>query len=154
MSIGTPLERESTIGDMGRNIGVRLRHARKLRGLSQAALAKASGVKQASISNLETGESLAFKGTTLVSIAQTLKVNPEWLATGKGHMDGSEPPLPAEAIKFARQWLKLAPEVRNSVAAMVTEMVKTSAAESPAVPDERVETAYDRPGVRKSTPNK
>jgi transcriptional regulator with XRE-family HTH domain len=136
------------MGDMGRNIGVRLRHARKLRGLSQEGLAKASGVKQASISQLETGESQSFKGTTLVSIAQTLKVNPEWLATGKGLMDGSEPPLPIEAVKFAREWLKLAPEVRNSVAAMVTEMVKSSSAESPAVPDERVAKAYGRPGAK------
>lgn len=147
MSIGTPLLLESTIGDMGRDIAVRLRHVRRLRGLSQQKLAEKSGVKQASISDLERGESKSFRGTTLVSIAQTLKVNPEWLASGKGLMDGSEPSLPPEALKFAREWMKLAPEVRTSVAAMVTEMVKSSAAESPAVSDEKVEEAYGRPGA-------
>jgi transcriptional regulator with XRE-family HTH domain len=142
---------KSTIGDMGRNIGIRLRHARKLRGLSQQKLAKASGVKQASISQLETGESLSFKGTTLVSIAQTLKVNPEWLATGKGHMDGSEPPLPPEAVAMAREWLKLGLEAQRDVLNLIRTMVKTSAAETPAVPDERVEAAYGTPGKAKRT---
>jgi len=136
----------STIGDMGRNIGVRLRHARKLRGLSQARLAKDSGVKQAAISQLETGESQSFKGTTLVSIAQTLKVSPEWLATGKGQMDGSEPPLPPEALTVAREWLKLGPEAQRDVLALIKTMVKTSAAEIPAVSDERVAAAYGTPG--------
>lgn len=141
-----------TIGDMGRNIGVRLRHARRLRGLSQESLAKKAGVTQAAISQLEKGESRSFKGTTLISVAQSLQVNPTWLAEGKGHMDGSEPPLPPEAMKFAREWLKLAPEVRESVAAMVTQMVRTSAADVPATPDERVEATYGRPGRKTKSP--
>lgn len=136
-------------GDMGRDVGVRLRHARKLRVLTQQELAKASGVKQATISDLETGESKSPVGTNLIRLAQTLNVSPEWLAHGKGSMDRADDPLPPEAVKFARTWLKLAPEVRASVANMVQEMVKTSSAETPAIQDEAVATAYGKPGRKK-----
>lgn len=134
---------------MARDIGVRLRHARKVRGLTQVELAKASGVKQASISDLERGESKSFRGTTLVSIAQTLKVRPDWLANGRGQMDGAEPPLPIEAERVARDWLRLAPEVRGRVADMIRTMVDTSSADRDNVPDEKVEAAYGRPGKRR-----
>lgn len=131
---------------MARDIGVRLRHARKTKGLTQVQLAKASGVKQATISEVETGESKSPVGTNLVRLALALQVSPEWLATGKGPMVSTDPPLSQEAQRVARDWLKLAPEVRKSVASMIREMVKESASEEPAVPDERVEEAYGRPG--------
>lgn len=134
---------------MARDIGVRLRHARKLKGLSQYDLAKASGVKQASISQLETGISRSFKGTTLVSFAQILEVSPDWLATGKGQMTAIDTPLPPEAVRHAREWMKLAPEVRTRVADMVREMNKASRADQEAVPDEKVEAAYGTPGRKK-----
>lgn len=139
----------------GRDVGMRLRHARKLRGLTQQALAKASGVKQASISEVETGESKAPSGTNLVSLAQSLKVSPDWLAFGKGQMEGSTTdPLPAEAERLARDWLKLSPEVRAKVAEMIREMVKTSAADTKATPDERVAAAYGKPGSSSKHPRK
>lgn len=135
---------------MARNdIGMRLRHARKLKGLSQYDLAKAAGVKQASISQLETGESKSFKGTTLVSFAQILDVSPDWLNTGKGQMTAIDSPLPPEALRHAREWMKLAPEVRSRVADMVREMVKTSSADQEHVSDEKVEAAYGQPGRKK-----
>jgi transcriptional regulator with XRE-family HTH domain len=140
---------DTTMGDMGRNIGVRLRHARRLRGLSQEKLAKQAGVTQAAISQLEKGESKSFKGSTLISLAHHLQVNPAWLAEGKGQMDGSEPPLPLEAVKFAREWLKLVPEARVKVAELVATMIETSAADTPAVEDERVAAAYGKPGRSK-----
>lgn len=132
--------------NMASDIGVRLKHARTLRGLSQGALAKAAGVKQASISDLETGKSKAYKGTTLISVAQKLKVSPTWLETGKGSMDQLDAPLSPEALVLARDWMKLAPEVRASVHDMIRQMIKTSAAEQKAVPDEDVAAAYGRPG--------
>lgn len=133
---------------MARDVGMRLRHARKLRGLTQVELAKASGVKQATISELETGESRSPWGTNLVALAIALKVGTEWLANGKGPMDGKADPLPQDAEKVARDWMKLAPEVRKSVATMIREMVKTSEADKPHVPDERVEETYGRPGSK------
>jgi transcriptional regulator with XRE-family HTH domain len=127
---------------------MRLRHARGLKGLSQQQLAKSAGVKQAAISQLETGESQSFRGTTLVAIAQILDVSPQWLATGKGHMHSIDNPLPLEAIRHAREWMKLAPEVRTRVADMVVEMVKASAADRAAVADKKVEDAYGLPGQK------
>jgi transcriptional regulator with XRE-family HTH domain len=114
--------------------------------MTQQELAKASGVKQSTISDLETGESKSPVGTNLVALAQSLQVNPDWLATGKGEMQQSDAPLPPKAILLARDWLKLAPEVQESVHDMIRKMVESSAAERKAVPDERVEEAYGRPG--------
>lgn len=146
-----PLNRPSDIGspdnpDMARDVGVRLRHARKLRGMTQQELAKSSGVTQASISEVETGESKSPVGTNLIKLAQSLRVSAEWLASGKGQMDQAEMPLPPEALSVARDWMRLAPEVRSSVRDMIRKMVETSDAERKAVPDERVEKAYGRPG--------
>lgn len=138
---------------MARDVGVRLRHARKLRGFTQQELAKNSGVKQATISELETGESKSPVGTNLVSLAQSLRVSAEWLASGRGSMDGTEPALPPEAVKFAREWLKLTPEVRVRVADMVKEMVKVSAADQPAAEDGKVAAAYGHPGRQRSKQN-
>ena len=130
---------------MAIGIGKRLKEARKLRGLTQQQLATKAGVKQASISDLERGESKSFRGTTLVSIAQTLKVRPDWLETGKGRMDGLDQPLPVEAERVARNWLKLAPEARVKIADLIATMVETSGADKEAVPDSRVEAAYGMP---------
>lgn len=132
---------------------MRLRHARKLRGLNQVDLAKKSGMAQATISELETGESRSPWGTNLARLAQALKVNPDWLATGKGDMEAQDDPLPPAAAKVARNWLRLAPEARKKIAELIEEMVKTSAADRDPVPDSRVEQAYGKPGnkpVRKS----
>lgn len=131
---------------MSKDVGLRLRHVRELRGLTQVQLAKKSGVSQAAISELETGENRSPWGTNLVKLAQSLLVSPEWLANGKGQMEGHSSPLPPEAERVARDWLRLAPEVRKSVANMIREMIKTSEAERPHAPDERVAEAYGKPG--------
>ena len=63
----------------------RLRHARKLRKLSQAALAKASGLSQGAISSYENRTRQATTG--IIQLAQALNVNPVWLDTGAGPME-------------------------------------------------------------------
>jgi transcriptional regulator with XRE-family HTH domain len=70
------------------SIGSRIREARKLRAMSQKELATKIGIKQPSLSELETGES---QGTTyLARIASALGVNPLWLETGKGSRDAGQ----------------------------------------------------------------
>jgi transcriptional regulator with XRE-family HTH domain len=151
---GTPVRTAGIIHPMARHdIGMRLRHARKLRGLTQQELAKRSSVKQASISDLERGESKSFRGTTLVSLAQTLQVNPDWLSQGKGQMDRFDDPLPPEAIRVARNWMRLAPEVRAKLADMMDTMARTAEAFGQEVPDEKVEAAYGRPPTKKRSSN-
>jgi transcriptional regulator with XRE-family HTH domain len=86
--IGTPIlkvNRNSnlvSVNNIGMSIGQRIRAARKNAKLTQAELAAKVGMKQGSLSELETGEST---GTTLVaSIAAALGVSALWLETGKG----------------------------------------------------------------------
>jgi transcriptional regulator with XRE-family HTH domain len=158
---GTPVSESSTFyrpsgtgtldnGNMGKDVGMRLRYVRKeLRGWTQQELAKASGVKQTTISDLETGESRSPVGTNLVSLAQSLQVNPDWLATGKGDMQPMDVPLPPKAILLARDWMKLAPEVQESVHDMIRKMVKASSADVEPVPDAEVAAAYGKPGAKK-----
>lgn len=155
--LSTTFYRQSVIGSadnelMGRDIGVRLRHARKtLRNMTQQELAKSSGVKQATISDLETGESKSPVGTNLVRLAQSLRVSADWLAHGKGDMERPDDPLPPAAVALARDWLKLSPESQATVANLVRTMVKTSAADTPAVSDAKVRGAYGTPGSKKKS---
>lgn len=132
-------------------MGMRLRYARKLRGLSQVELARAARVAQGTISDLETGASKAPVGTNLVSIAHSLNVSPEWLATGKGQMTVTDTPstLSAQAIAVAKDWETLAPEVREKVADMIRELASTARSFGPAVEDAKVAAAYGKPGAKK-----
>jgi transcriptional regulator with XRE-family HTH domain len=61
------------------SVGLRIRHARKERKLTQAELAKAATIKQASLSELETGETKEISGPTLIALAKALGVRPEWI---------------------------------------------------------------------------
>jgi transcriptional regulator with XRE-family HTH domain len=63
----------------------RLRHARKLRRLSQAALAAKCGLSQSAIANYETKNRRSAKD--IFSLANALEVSPLWLAHGTGPMD-------------------------------------------------------------------
>lgn len=67
------------------SIGIRVRQARKKAGLNQPDLAKRIGVKQPTISDLETGKSVST--VYLVQIAKECNVNTEWLATGNGSLE-------------------------------------------------------------------
>ncbi|MGR7269632.1 XRE family transcriptional regulator [Klebsiella aerogenes] len=69
----------------------RLNLAMELSGMSQGALAKASGVAQPTIWRLTSGN--ARGSTKIVEIANALGVRTDWLSTGSGPMrnDGQEP---------------------------------------------------------------
>ena len=127
------------------DIGLRLRHARKVRELTQVRLAAMTGIKQASISDLERGESKTFRGPTLISLARALKVNPEWLSNGKGPMERRDIPLSEDAILLAQAWQRLTPELQRHTAEMILAMVEQTDKFGPAVPDEKVAAAYGSP---------
>jgi transcriptional regulator with XRE-family HTH domain len=66
------------------SVGKRIRHAREdLRKLTQKQLAAAAGIKQPSLSELETGETKEITGAVLIAIAKALRVRPEWLMTAE-----------------------------------------------------------------------
>ncbi|WP_314435509.1 XRE family transcriptional regulator [Massilia timonae] len=90
--------------NIGMSIGSRIRDARRAAKLTQKALAQKVGMAQASLSELETGES---QGTTMIaSFAAALGVSALWLETGKGAMQGEqqaqsdEPPFIEEGSLF------------------------------------------------------
>lgn len=62
----------------------RLKYARKNANITQAEIAKNIGITQASYSEIERG--LVKSSGKIVELAQILKVNPHWLATGQGEM--------------------------------------------------------------------
>lgn len=65
-------------------VGLRIRYARKdLRKLTQPQLATAAGIKQPSLSELETGETKEISGSTLIALSKALRVRAEWLMTGE-----------------------------------------------------------------------
>lgn len=76
--------------------GERLRKARKDAGLTQTELAVKVGIKQPTLSAIETGES---QGTTyLVELANALSVNPSWLAGSSNDMAPLSPSTPPQTL--------------------------------------------------------
>lgn len=65
-------------------LGTRLRAERKAAGLTQEALAKASGIKQPTLSDIERGESGAPSASAMDAICRVLNLRHQWLLTGQG----------------------------------------------------------------------
>lgn len=55
--------------------------------ITQQGLATAAGVKQSSVNDWLSGKSKSMRGDNLIAVAKHLKVNPSWLATGKGQRE-------------------------------------------------------------------
>lgn len=113
LSIGNPIARDNR--DFYRlvpmaTIGERVEWARKQAGLSGGKLAKAVGVSQPTIWQLEHGDS---KGTKhLVKIAEVCQVSAKWLDDGTGH--------PKAGIKTpsVAKFETLTPEAQNRALAV------------------------------------
>ena len=82
-SIGGPIIGKAIKNAMGEQttFGQRVREARLEARLTQAALAKAAGMKQPTIAEIEAGDYKESK--RINALARALKVNPDWLETGK-----------------------------------------------------------------------
>lgn len=72
----------------------RLKHARLLRGHTQKALARLARISQSAIGSYESG--LRHSSRSARKLAQVLKVETEWLETGKGPME-----LPVEGYDLS-----------------------------------------------------
>lgn len=86
LDIGTPFCKHigSPISSLDMTIGDRVKRARKHAGLNQRDLAKAIGITQPSLSELERGESRS--SAYLIQIAAACGIDATWLATGQGEM--------------------------------------------------------------------
>jgi transcriptional regulator with XRE-family HTH domain len=60
-----------------------------------AALARACGIKPPSVSAWLSGHTKSIDGSHLLAAARLLRVRPEWLADGLGHMREPEPGTPS-----------------------------------------------------------
>lgn len=78
----------------------RLVYARHALQLTQEQLAKASGVKQTTIGNLESG--VRKSPRNLLQLASALGVSAVWLQFGKGPMAAENPELRPEVIDLAQ----------------------------------------------------
>ena len=87
-----PITLVNTFGD-------RLRHARKLRKLTQAELARACGLSQGAIGNYETDSRRSAKN--VFRIADVLNVDAAWLAMGTGPMERQAPQRLLEGPSFS-----------------------------------------------------
>lgn len=70
------------------NFAERLRHIRQLRNLTQATLAKASGLSQGAVANYESGT--RHSAREIFKLASALHVNALWLSHGRGPMESGE----------------------------------------------------------------
>lgn len=117
------------------SLGLRLRYAREeLRKLTQIQLAQTTGLKQPSISELETGETKEISGPTLIAISDALKVRPEWLVTGKLPIEyGEAERLTDDERELLAHYRAAAPRWRVSIRYMAQlrgDMQQDEAAES------------------------
>lgn len=94
--------------DIHRTLGARVKARRKELKMTQPELAKLAGIKQPSLSEIETGETKLVKGDTLMRLAAALQMNPEFLRTGKGNpAPGIDPNVDeAEVLSIFRQMKK------------------------------------------------
>ena len=102
-------------------IGMRLRTARKARGMTQGELCKIVGLDQAFLSRLENG---AVEGTPtqIINIARAIGI-PIAQVYDEDEPTNVEEALTEEAIEFARAWQSLPPEQRAAMKAAVESLV-------------------------------
>lgn len=114
-------------------IGTRLTHAMQVRGVTQAALARAADVTVGHIAHMRRGtRGGGTRPDTIEKLAHALRVSPRWLATGEGPMDADPgPPL----LRHRPEW---------------SAMLARTLDEHPELPPEMVEavgTMADTPGL-------
>lgn len=83
LASGIPLSAFRNLPPMSTDFGKRLKTARKHAGLIQAQLAKAVGIGQSTVAELEKE---GFGSSHVATIAAACGVSPIWLATGEGPM--------------------------------------------------------------------
>lgn len=107
-------------------VGGRIAWAREQRGLSQGALAKASGISQTAIANYETG---SRQPRDLLAIAWALEAAPAWLRDHKGSWQDKRPPVSiAEAVDcFDAAVQKLSPQALEELRDVLTPYLKSPA---------------------------
>lgn len=82
----------------GMSIGSRIRQRRKELGYTQVELAKLAGIKQGTLSDLETGVTDAPAGDTLAGLCKGLRTTARWIIYGTGDHAVSAPNEEEQAV--------------------------------------------------------
>lgn len=104
----------------------RMKLARAHARLTQAQLAKKTGISQPTISDLERGEQTKSAYTT--QIAHACRVSPLWLATGRGDMDATEEeemPLSDDETRLLAILRSLPPTMQEQILANAVQVLTT-----------------------------
>lgn len=146
------------------DVGLRIKHARAHRGASQVAVAKAAGIRQPSLSEIESGETKVLSGDTLIGISTFLRVRPEWIISGHGPMEADEKViLTADEFDLITKYRAASPRWRMALlhlAALRSEaqdevsegtMVLLAKAAAEAVPDSALGPKWRRPDAPPET---
>jgi HTH-type transcriptional regulator, cell division transcriptional repressor len=99
--------------------GQRIRAKRKELGYSQAHLASLAGIKQSSLSEIETGESKMPSAEALLGLSKALNISQAWIITGR---DGEIELLSPDEEDHAKRMRALTAEQRRAVYALVESM--------------------------------
>lgn len=91
---GTKILSGKTLMKDQETVGQRVKKCRHERALSQKKLAQLAGLRQPSISSLESGENSTTRN--IVFLANALHVNPDWLQTGRGNKYPTEVTAPKD----------------------------------------------------------
>lgn len=68
------------------DLSQRIKALRVARGMTQKALAKASGISQPSLSAIESGDTTILKAETVLGLCKALNSNPDYIIHGVGPM--------------------------------------------------------------------
>jgi transcriptional regulator with XRE-family HTH domain len=117
-------------------IGARVHTARKDAGLNQTELAKKAGIRQSTLSELETAGQKSVAADVAFLIAKTCGVRLEWLLFGTGPKH--ETPAPDGYAQILDDWVVLSDEARASLLAQLRELAHIARQMGNPVPDARV----------------
>lgn len=89
------------------DLASRLKSAMARLAITQLDLSRAVGVSAPSVHGWLSGRSQSIRGETLLKVARTLGVTPEWLASGEGSIDDGPDPVPLSASETPPGYLRL-----------------------------------------------
>lgn len=99
------------------NVGGRIKWLRENKKMNQTELAKACGIGQSTLSDIEKMRSNAPNAANLMKIAAALEANPSWITTGEGDPFKFDPPHEEGAQEIADIYSSLSPGKRAALLA-------------------------------------
>lgn len=125
-------------------IGSRIRTRRKALGLTQVDLAAAAGVKQNTLSDIETGKTAEMEGSTLAGLCRELRLTPEYLVFGHGVAEDTDlAMIESEMVAIIRS---ISPEQREILIGMARGAYEQAAGRSRPVVTHPPQPGIDGPG--------